>query len=66
MNYENNDRIVGSVEAKRSGIGVEALIKENDRISVNRGSNGDVYLRIGFNVNIRLDPAKAAEIKAAL
>lgn len=63
---ETNNPIVGRVEAKRSGIGVEALINANDRVTVNRDSNGKVYIRIGFNVNIQLDDQKASEIKSFL
>lgn len=65
MNNQFETKIIGSVTAKRSGIGVEALVKEDDNVRVNQ-SNGSVYIDIGFDVKMRLSAAKAAELKAAL
>jgi len=59
-------KIIGAVTSKRNGIGVEALVKNDSRITVNNGQDGTKYIRIGFDVEMRLDAAKAAELKAAL
>lgn len=68
MNYDQTNRakITGSVTSKRSGIAVEALLKEGDNIRVTSGQDGTRYVRIGFDVEMRLDPATAAALKEAL
>lgn len=68
MSYDQTNRakINGSVTSKRSGIAVEALLKEGDNIRVTSGQDGTKYVRIGFDVEMRLDPEFAAQLKAAL
>lgn len=68
MTYEQTQRakITGSVTAKRSGIGVEALLREGDSIRVTNGQDGTRYVRIGFDVELKLDPVLAEQLKAQL